>query len=335
VRIGVDELESGVRALFMACGAGPVQAASVARHIAWCESVGRANFGIERIPILIRRLREGVVDGRGNMAFEALAPSLARLDAAQGFGFDAAERAMDHAIDLARATGIGVVGVKDSNFSGCGAYYVNRAAEAGMISLALSNSFPKVTAHGGLKPVLGTNPFAFGAPARDGRHLLFDMATSALAGSTVREHMAKGIPLPEGLAIDTEGQAITDPSKVAGGALLPFGGAKGYGLSLLVEILSGVLTGAGIGPGVASMYSDFSRSGDNGQFLLALDVSRWMDWESYFTRFETLLALLHTSGNGVLFPGEIRWEHRQRALSEGVTVDGRRWQEILKLNPAP
>ncbi|MFT3987031.1 Ldh family oxidoreductase [Aestuariivirga sp.] len=335
MRISLEALETSIRDLFLTNGAGETQAASVARHMAWCESVGRANFGIERIPILIKRMRQGVLDGQSEMAFESLAPSISRLDAAGGFGFDAAERAMGRAVELAKATGIGVVGVKDSNFSGCGAYYVSRAADEGMISLALSNSFPKVVAHGGIKPVLGTNPFAFGAPARNGRHLLFDMATSALAGSTVREHIAKGISLPEGLAIDTNGNPVTDPSKVADGALLPFGGAKGYGLSLLVEILSGVLTGAGIGPGVASMYSDFSRSGSNGQFLLALDISRWMDRDNYFDRFETLTALLRASGDGVLFPGEIRWEHRQRALTDGVEIDDRRWQEIQNLNPAP
>ncbi|MGH8865616.1 MAG: Ldh family oxidoreductase, partial [Burkholderiales bacterium] len=100
---------------------------------------------------------------------------------------------------------------------------------------------------------------------------LFDMATSALAGSTVREHVAKNKPLPEGFAAD--------------GALLPFGGAKGFGLALLVEILAGVLTGAGVGAGVASMYNDFARNGDNGHFLLALDITRWMDIETYNARF--------------------------------------------------
>src|SRR4029077_4137174 len=130
-----------------------------------------------------------------------------------------------------------------------------------------------VVAHGGLKQVLGTNPFAFGSPPKDGEHVLFDMATSALAGSTVREHIAKGEPLPEGLAIDGNGKPITDPAKVNEGALLPFGGPKGFGLSLLVEILSGVLTGAGVGSGVHSMYSDFSRSGDNWPFLMVIELT--------------------------------------------------------------
>jgi ureidoglycolate dehydrogenase (NAD+) len=222
-----------------------------------------------------------------------------------------------------------VVGVRNSNFFGAGAYYVNMAADAGMIGLAMSNSFPKVVAHGGLKPVLGTNPFAFGAPRKDGDHLLFDMATSALAGSTVREHMDKGTPLPEGLAIDQDGNPITDPAKVAAGALLPFGGPKGFGLALMVELLAGVLTGAGIGDGVASMYNDFTRNGGNGHALIALDVSRWMPMEDYFTRFEGLVTLLKASGENVLLPGEVRWQHWRDAEAHGIEVDDARWQALL------
>ncbi|MGH6820436.1 MAG: Ldh family oxidoreductase, partial [Methylocella sp.] len=203
--------------------------------------------------------------------------------------------------------GIGIVGVRNSNFFGAGAYYVNLAASRSMIGLALSNSFPKVVAHGGLKPVLGTNPFAFGAPRANGDHLLFDMATSALAGSTVREHLTTKNPLPEGLTAD--------------GALLPFGGAKGFGLSLLVEILAGVITGAGVGDGVASMYNDFARSGGNGHFLLALDIKRWMDIETYHARFEPLVASIKASGEHVLLPGEVRWENYRESLQNGIALD--------------
>ena len=309
-------------------GANRDQAEATARHMVWCESVGRHNFGIERIPIHLKRLKGGVLDGRAAIGFETLSTSLVRIDGGGGFGYAAAERAMDSALTLARGTGIGIAGVWHSNFFGAGAYYVNMAASAGMIGLAMSNSFPKVVAHGGLKPVLGTNPFAFGAPRCDGDHLLFDMATSALAGSTVREHIDKGKPLPEGLAIDAEGNPITDPAKVSAGALLPFGGAKGFGLSLLVELLAGVITGAGIGDGVASMYNDFSRNGDNGHFLMALDISRWMPMEDYFTRFEGLVAMLKASGENVLLPGEVRWDHWRDAAVNGVEVDAEKFAAL-------
>ncbi len=302
MRIAADILERLICELFTDAGAGAAQASAVARHLVWCEMVGRKNFGIERIPILVERIKAGVLAADADMAFEKLGDSLERLDACGGFGFDAAERAMQRAIELARQTGIGIVGVRNSNFFGAGAFYVNMAAQRGMIGLALSNSFPKVVAHGGIKPVLGTNPFAFGAPRQNGDHLLFDMATSAVAGSTVREHIAAGHPVPEG-------------------ALQPFGGPKGFGLSLLVEILAGIITGAGVSDGVASMYNDFSRNGDNGHFMLALDVTRWMNMDIYYSRFETLVAALKSSGDDVLLPGEVRWENYHESLTNGVSLD--------------
>ena len=309
-------------------GVSPAQAEATARHMVWCESIGRHNFGIERIAIHLQRLQAGVLNGKAQPRLEQLTASLARLDGDGGFGYAAAEIAMHEAIAMARNSGIGAVVVKNSNFFGAGAYYVNMAAEAGMIGLALSNSFPKVAAHGGVKPVLGTNPFAFGAPRANGGHLLFDMATSALAGSTVREHIAAGKPLPEGLAIDGDGKPITDPARVNDGALLPFGGPKGFGLALMVEILSGVITGAGVGNGVASMYSDFTRRGDNGHFMLALDITRFISLADYHDRFDGLVAMLKASGGHVLLPGEVRWENYRDAITNGVEVDEAQWMAL-------
>jgi LDH2 family malate/lactate/ureidoglycolate dehydrogenase len=159
------------------------------------------------------------------------------------------------------------------------------------------------------------------------------MATSALAGSTVREHVASGLPLPKGLAIDGSGQPITDPAKVMDGALLPMGGAKGFGLALMVEILAGVLAGAGFGSGVASMYGDFTRSGDNGHFLLALDISRFMDRDEFLVRFSALALMLKGSGESVLLPGELRWQNYRRALTEGIEIDEQSWEELATLGP--
>jgi len=329
--VAPEVLRDFIVTLFVVHGASQAQAASIARHMVWCEMVGRQNFGIERAAIHLKRIEAGVLTPQHDVTAETISPSIARIDGRGGFGYHAAERAMEHAIALARDTGIGVVGVRNSNFFGAGSYYVNVAAEASMIGLATSNSFPKVTAHGGLKPVLGTNPFAFGAPRRNGMHLLFDMATSSLAGSTVREHVTKGIPLPEGLAIDMAGKPITDPAKVDRGALLPLAGPKGFGLSLMVEMLAGIITGAGVGEGVASMYKDFTRTGDNGQFLMALDVARWMDLDGYHARFDGLVAAIKASGDGVLLPGEVRWENYRKSLANGVVLEERTAKTVANL----
>lgn len=332
-RVDADALKGFAQAIMRACGVDEVQIRSVSGNLIWSDLVGRPNFGVLRLPILMERVKRGLLRCPCHPRFEPLSATMERLDGDAGFGQHVAEVGMRRAIDLARDHGIGVIGVRNSNFFGTGAYFVHIAAESGMIALAMSNSFPKVVAHGGIKPVFGTNPFAFGAPRRAGRSLLVDMATSALAGSTVREHQRAGTPLPEGLAIDGEGKPVTDPDRLADGALLPFGGPKGAALALLVEVLSGIITGAGVSHGVASMYSDFTRSGNNGHFLVALDIARWMPLETFFERLESLVKTLTESGpdGQVRLPGEIRWRNYDDNLANGLRVDGKVREQLDEL----
>ena len=333
-RLQATALRDFIETLFAAHGVAAAPAKAVARHMVWSEMVGRLNYGLERIPIHLKRLERGVLESRDLTSYRRVSDSAGHLDGGGGFGQYAAELAMDHAIALARDTGVGVVAVSNSNSFGAGAYYINRAAEAGMIGIAASNSFPKVAPFGGLRPVLGTNPFAFGAPRRDGRHLLVDMATSATSGSKVVSKVAKGEPIPPGVAIDSSGQPVTDPARMAGAVLLPFGGAKGFGLGLMVEILSGVITGAGVGNGVASLFNDFTRSGNNGHFLMALDIARFIGMEDYHARLEGLIAMIKAAGDGVLLPGEIRWRNYEDAERNGIAVDPGHWQTAVKLAEA-
>ncbi len=215
--------------LLSAYGVDNDQSVSVARNMVWSELVGRNNFGLLRIPIHLKRLDKGVLNANCQAKFEPISTGAARLDADNGFGHYAGEIAMMKAVELAGSTGIGMVGVRHSNFFGTGAYFVNIAASAGMASIAMSNSFPKVVAHGGKTAILGTNPFAFGAPRKNGENLLVDFATSSLAGSTVREYLRQGKSLPEGLALLPNGEPLTDPAQISQGALMPFGGAKAMG----------------------------------------------------------------------------------------------------------
>jgi LDH2 family malate/lactate/ureidoglycolate dehydrogenase len=332
-RVNAAALQAYVAEIMRAHGVDEDQVRSVSDNLIWSELVGRSNFGVIRLPIHLKRVRLGVLRSPCRPTFEPLSPAAEVLDGDNGFGHHVAALAMQRAVELARQSGIGVVGVRNSNFFGTGAYFVHQAAQAGMIGIAMSNSFPKVVAHGGVKPVLGTNPFAFGSPRRNGETLMLDMATSALAGSTVREHISNGSPLPVGLAIDSNGEPITDARKIEDGALLPFGGAKGYGLSLMVEILAGVITGAGISDGVASLYKNFAEGGHSGHFLLALDVSRFMPMEQYFDRFDRLAAIVEGSGpNDVLLPGQIRWRNYEENLARGIPIPDAVSDQLVELS---
>ncbi|WP_212524282.1 Ldh family oxidoreductase [Actibacterium sp. MT2.3-13A] len=323
LRVPAPDLRAVAQALLRASGVDGGEVEAIADNLLWNDLAGRTNHGVERLPILLRRVQAGLIRTPARMTFRSLSEAAALLDADDGFGQVAGALATDRAVDLARATGLGVVGVQRSNFYGTGAYYINRAAGAGMISIALSNSFPKVAAEGGYRPVLGTNPFAFGAPRRDGRALIVDMSTAGLAGSTVRAHQQDGRDLPEGLVVDEDGRPVTDPDAAMRGTLLPASGPKGFGLALMVEILSGVLTGAGVSSQVASMYKDFERHGNSGHFILALDIARWMPIETFYDRLELLAGMVASSGGEgcVRLPGDARWDAMAENREQGIALE--------------
>jgi ureidoglycolate dehydrogenase (NAD+) len=333
LRLDAGYLRHYLRGFFEKHGVDRRVAASVARNMVWSELAGRSAYGLARVPVLVKRLAHGVLNGSERIVSEERSASIVRIDGCGGFGTYVAERAMDEAILRARTTGLGVAAVCNSNSFGAGAYYLAMAADAGMVSLVLGNSFPKVAPHGGLRPVFGTNPMAFGAPRRDGRHLLVDMATSAMAGSAATSAASEGKPLPAGVAIDSAGAPLTDATGLATGALLPFGGAKGFGLQLMVEILAGVLTGAGVTAGVASIFQDFTRNGDNGHFMLALDIGRFLPRALFDERLEALLGEVKAAGSGVRLPGETRWDEFAHNSRAGIVVDPALWRAIGELEP--
>ncbi|QPC99130.1 MULTISPECIES: Ldh family oxidoreductase [Qipengyuania] len=333
MRIDLATYRRALGDLIAGAGVDAAQAETLADNLAWCDMAGRRNHGIERLPIMFARVRSGAIKCPCEPRFEQKAPTIALLDADGGFGHHAGKLAMDRACEISREQGIGAVGVRNSNFYGAGAYYAQLAAQRGMIGIALSNSFPKVAAHGGKRAALGTNPLSFAAPRDAERSIIVDMSTAALAGSTVREAMARGTPLEPGLAIDAEGAPVLDPASAAAATLLPAAGAKGFGLAIMVEILSGVLTGAGIGGEVRSMYHDLDRAGANGHFMLAIDIARWMPIEEFGARMEMLCRWLlpEDAPEGARLPGDARWSEIARSHADGVLVEDRTLGEIERL----
>lgn len=323
MRIDQQRYRQSLERLLVVGGVDPVQAESLTGNLAWCDMAGRRNHGIERLPILLQRVATGAIRCPCEPQVTRLAPAAERIDADAGFGHHAGKLGMERACALAAESGVGVAGVRNSNFFGAGAFYVQLAAARGMIGLAVSNSYPKVAAHGGTVPVLGTNPLSFAAPRAGGRAILIDMSTAASAGSSVREAIAKGELLEPGLAIDANGAPILDPTLVASGTLLPAAGPKGFGLAILVELLSGVLAGAGVAGEVASMYADLDRPGNNGHLFLAIDVARWMPLEQFHDRVEALASALTSpaGSQGVRMPGDERWEEYARSEREGILIE--------------
>lgn len=311
-----DQLRSFAAKLLVSAGIPEQHATAVANHMTWADTHGRGNYGVWRLPILCKRAEAGLFETTADPSIVRVTQSLAIVDGHNAIGHLVATVASDVAIEMAATAGVGVVAVRASNFMGALGYYADRIAQRGMIALIFSNSHPRVAAHGGTAPVLGTNPLAFAAPRGRGRTVIVDMATAAAPGSLFTKAAELGEPLPEGLAVDRDGAPLRDASRVNEGAVLPMAGAKGFGLGLMVEILAGVLTGAGVSHGVHSMYKDFDNPGDSGHMIIALDIASLIERTDYENRMELLDRILLESGD-VRIPGDGRQRAWQETLDRG------------------
>jgi LDH2 family malate/lactate/ureidoglycolate dehydrogenase len=217
---------------------------------------------------------------------------------------------------------VGLVGVRHSNHLGVTAYHAMRAVAQHMIGLCLTNAGPEMAPWGGITPTIGTNPWGIAAPTDLGFPLALDMALSVSGKGMVRWNQREGTPIPTDWAYDRDGNLTDDPARAMDGPLVPIGAFKGTGLSIMTDVLCGVLTGAAFG---LAPYQD-STNHDVGHMLVAIDIERFMPWDEYLMRMRQFCGELKASElapgfNEILLPGEL--EHRRSAerLRDGVPFD--------------
>lgn len=306
VDIPVTEVARFAREALIACDVPADDADIITESIVFAHSSGKGTHGLGRLPIYIRKMREGLMTAITPLTELKSGPAFALLDADHGFGQVAAIKGMRRAADMARVNGIGLVGIRHSNNFGTAAFIVNEAVQAGMMGIVLSNAAPAIAPTGGKKPVFGTNPMAFGFPGADGQPpILLDMATSQAARGKIRLAAGNGEAIPLGWALDANGEPTTDAEAALKGSMIPVGGAKGYGLSLAVDVLAGLLTGSGFG-GSAKNLNHASEKSDCGHLLIAIDIAKFMDPEDYQAHIAELTQTTKAAGDpgAVVLPGE-------------------------------
>lgn len=313
-----EALESFLRAVFAAAGLPAAEAAIMAEALLRADLRGMHSHGAVRVPIYVAKIRAGGFrPGRAGRVLKD-GPAIRLIDAENGIGQVFAMRAMDEAIAKARGQGIGACGVIDSNHFGEGAPYVMRAAEAGMVGLIATNSAAIMPVWGGRVPMTGPLPVTIAAPA--GRHppFVLDAALGATSRGKLLVAAAEGQKVPMGVGTDAAGRPTDDPRAILdGGAILPIGGHKGWGMILALEILSGVLTGGAIGTELRDMFDpDRGAPQRLGHFAIAIDIAHFMPLETFLARMDALIEGIKASERAegvseILIPGEI--EHRREA----------------------
>ena len=253
-------------------------------------------------------------------------PAWALVDGHYAMAMVSSCMAMEKAIEKARSSGIGYVGVRNSNHFGGAGYYATMALAHDMIGLAMTNTNPLMTVPGGRSAILGTNPFSYAVPAGREKPIFLDIATSVVAASKPISARALGREVPLGWLVDKEGIPTTDPSRYPEeGALLPMAGHKGFGLALMIEILSAALTGADCLSDVKLWLEDHPGPLNQGHAFIAINIAAFMPIPWFKDRVDRICREIRESPKSkgserIYLPGEIEWDNRERALAEGMQL---------------
>lgn len=322
-RIDQAELERFTRAIFEAVGVPPENAAQVADNLVQGELHGLGSHGVSRLlPVYAERFLAGGINPRPQVRVAQRDRGAAVVDGDGGPGAVVGQFAMSLALDLAREHGSGWVAVRNSNHFGACFLYAQRAMLLGMIGLTTTNAVPQVAPYGGRENRLGTNPICIAIPGAR-QNILLDMATSVVARGKVQVAALEGKSIPLGWALDKEGRGVTDPNLAA--SLLPAGGYKGYGLALVVEVLSALLSGAAFGRQLGGLFTDYERTQQMGHFFGAWDIAAFTSVDAFRTCVDALMdeikaTPLAAGFDKILMPGEPEQRKAAEYRVEGIPL---------------
>jgi LDH2 family malate/lactate/ureidoglycolate dehydrogenase len=278
----------------------------------------------------------GLVNPRPDVKILRESDATLLVDGDNGMGQGVGVRALELGLDKLRQSGGVYVGVRRSNHYGAGAYYVQHAVARDVVAFAYSNAPPTMAPWGGVDPYIGTNPYAFGVPAGGHPPIILDMATSIVARGKIILAEERGESIPEGWAIDTRGNPTTDAQEALQGSVLPFGGPKGYALSLMIDIMAGALTGAGCGPRVNSLYDDFEEPQNVGAFFQLVDIGQFADPAAFKANIDRMIEEIKSSRRAegteeIFLPGEIEFRMEQERKVSGIPVGAETVAELREV----
>ena len=327
--IAIEDLETFCAEAFAALGVARRNARLLASILVEADLRGHASHGVRLVAYYAPIVKQGTINAAPKVRMLRESPLSVVVDADHGFGGIACTRALDRCLIKAGTSGVGLAGIHNSSHLFIPAHYVLRAAREGFIAICTSVAEAVMAPTGGLGRMLGNNPWAFGVPIGEGDPLVLDIAPSA-SFAKVRMHAAANTPLPDGWALDKEGNLTNNPQAALEGTLIPLGEHKGYGLAMVSELLAGVLSGADFGPLSGT-------SGRVGHFLLVLDPSLFMSRPDFARRTAEYVARIKSAPRRpgvaeVFYPGERAGRLEREARARGTHILPRIvWEPLLEL----
>jgi LDH2 family malate/lactate/ureidoglycolate dehydrogenase len=326
-RVSIAAMIAFSRDALIACSVPPSDAELAAKQMTEADLTGFDAHGIFRLSAYCKTLQSGRVNPKANIKVLQRSPATALVDGDDGIGHLVMTYATNLAIELARESGVGWVGARNSNHAGAAGIYAAMPVEHGMVGIyAAVSTINNMAPWGGGEALLGTNPIAIGIPAGKEAPILLDIATSVSSFGNIRQYIIRNEPLPEGWVVHSKtGEPVTDPKQVSEGVLLPIGGHKGSGLALVIGMLGGILNGAAFGREVVDFMGPGTNPTNTGQFVIALDVKRFIPPEVFASAMDHHINELRSSAklpgfDAIRMPGEERQKRRTERSKNGVQL---------------
>ena len=321
--------------VYETAGMPPVDARIVADTLVQADLWGHQSHGVLRLPWYLARLKAGVCNAIAKPSFVIDGGAVAVIDGGDAMGQVLMVHAMNDAIARAKKHGIAAVALRHSNHFGTALYYTLMAARAGCVAFLSTNASPAMAPWGGRKKTVGTNPWSWAAPAGSFAPMVLDIANTGVARGKVYLARQKGLPIPQGWAIDADGAPTTDAQAAIDGIILPMAGHKGYAIAVMMDMLSGVLTGSAFASGVAGPYQTDRKSGA-GHLMFVLDIATMQPLAEFNARMEMLIRELKSvplakGHDEVFYPGELEARNEARNRHVGLTLPDDTLADLAKV----
>jgi LDH2 family malate/lactate/ureidoglycolate dehydrogenase len=333
IRVDWQDLRRFCSDVLAGAGLPRAEADIVADSLVHANLAGLPSHGVSRLNDYLIRLDKGLIEKETRVEIVKETPTTALLDANNGWGQVASEEAVKVAVSKAREYGSAWIGVRNSNHYGTAGYWTTKIAAEGMVGISCTNGSPVMAAFGSRQPSLGTNPISIAVPSRSGRPMVLDMSTSAQARGKILLAVKNGDPIPEGWAITRDGRPTTDAKEAWEGSILPMAGPKGSGLAIMIDVLSGVLTGARFGGHVPRMYDDPAPQ-ELGHMFAALDIEAMMPLGEFLSQMEEKERETRESPpaagfDEVLMPGDLEYRKADEHRRGGVPLTEEIYRELV------
>lgn len=338
--VPLDRLRRLAQDALVGAGMSADDATAIARVLVLADLFGIHTHGVQRIPQYLKRATLGGVNVRPHISVDRLAPALARVDGDNGIGPLVGARALEAALEGARSAGVGGAFVRGSNHFGPVMPYLYEAASEGFAAIIASNATTTIAPWGGKQTKVGNNPLGWGMPCPGGDPVLFDVALSVVARAKIRAAAAAGQSIPDTWATDADGRPTTDPAAALAGFLQPIAGHKGYGLSVMVDLFAGVLSGASYLDRISSWSVAPEVPQDLGHFFLVIDATLLAPPEQLAQRVGDFCSRLLATpaadpASPVRLPGQSELAALRRQTLDGVDIGIADVEALEKLAGAP